>query len=115
MINKRPAGRDLRAPVNFFIKVEIVLVEQSVQEIWESRAVKVLKDGPSGLTHLCKKPKVRKDCMLETQPFLVYQIRTQVAALGRDGELRVQLQVVLPRMIRSLGILLLLLEQADDV
>ena len=30
-------------------------------------------DGPSGLTHLGKKPKVREDCVLETQPFLVYR------------------------------------------
>ena len=37
---KRPAGRDHRAPVNFF--VEVVLVEKSVQEIWECRTVKVL-------------------------------------------------------------------------
>ena len=56
-----------------------------------------------------------KIAYLKRKPVSSYWIRTQLTAHSRDCKLRVLLQIILARMIRFLGILLFLLEQADNM
>ena len=43
-------------PFNFFIKVEVITVKQSIQKIEESSTIEIFVDRPAWLPHLGKQP-----------------------------------------------------------
>ena len=99
-------------PVNFFIDVEIISLEQGVEEIRECRAIQVFVGCSPWLPHLSKQPEIGEYCVLQSEPFFLARFRSDVTPFGGDGQSIVELQIVLTRRLRFLEVLLLFFEEA---
>ena len=83
---ERPARRNKRAAVDFLVKVEVVVIKQSIKEVGKRRTVQIFMHSSSWFTHLCQESEGSEDRVFQPQAFLVSGLRADLAALCGDRQ-----------------------------